>query len=428
MLAFKIFSLLGAFTTVTTATFQPSGVPFRNPVVTAPGLKASVVFSNLTAPRGITFDSEGNLLVVERGFGVTALSPVTGGWERTVVIASTSFTQGIQVDGDDLYVSTAGEVLLYQYDAATKAITAGDPQSVITGVPADGELTTHALLLEKDENHQIIGILVGTGPLTNIDPTARDPASGRSQVRRFSFPTSQPMSWASGQILAYGIRNPGGFAFSPSGSELHIVENGASIDNVTGLTPAFVNDNPADEINVIEWPPSSYSTPKFFGFPDCTTLWNPEADVTGVPDYLDLRRGDQISLKLEPERNDEWCADEGNNAPPAVVLQAHSVPLDIKYYTGAAATTPASFPSRFVGNSFVSFRGSFDRDPPTGYGVIRVASSLEGGYQFIVQAADLSICPGSCVRPVGLAFSTDGKLFISSDASGEVFVVKKDIA
>ncbi|EEB88093.1 hypothetical protein MPER_14274, partial [Moniliophthora perniciosa FA553] len=46
-----------------------------------PGLTAGVVFSNLTAPRGITFDSEGNLLVVERGFGVTALSAVTGGFE-----------------------------------------------------------------------------------------------------------------------------------------------------------------------------------------------------------------------------------------------------------------------------------------------------------------------------------------------------------
>ncbi|ESK92644.1 nhl repeat-containing protein [Moniliophthora roreri MCA 2997] len=427
MLRLKLAAFLAIIcTNVIATTFQPSGVPFRNPVVTAPGLTASVVFSNLTAPRGITFDSEGNLLVVERGFGVTALSAVTGGFERTVVIESTAFTQGIQVDGTDLYVSTAGEVLLYQYNPATKSVTAGIPQSVITGVPADGELTTHALLLEKDGEDETIGILVGSGPLTNIDPTARDPASGRSQVRRFVLPaTGGQSSWSSGQVVAYGIRNPGGFAFSPSGSKLYIVENGASIDNVTGLTEAFVNDNPADELNVIDWPPAPNSTPKFFGFPDCTTLWNPEADPTGVPDYLGLDRGDQISLKLIPQRDDAWCADEENNARPNVVFQAHSVPLDIKFYEGPQTSTPASLPSAFIGDPFVSFRGSFDRDPPTGYGVVRVKSSLPNGYEFIVQTADLSLCPGSCIRPVGLAFAEDGTLFVSSDASQEVFVVEK---
>ncbi|EEB88586.1 hypothetical protein MPER_13508, partial [Moniliophthora perniciosa FA553] len=87
------------------------------------------------------------------------------------------------------------------------------------------------------------------------------------------------------------------------------------------LTESFVNDNPADEVNVIDWPPAPNSMPKFFGFPDCTTLWNPEADPTGVPEYLGLDRGDQISLKLDPQRDDAWCADEGNNARPDVVFQ-----------------------------------------------------------------------------------------------------------
>jgi hypothetical protein len=41
-------------------------------------------------------------------------------------------------------------------------------------------------------------------------------------------------------------------------------------------------------------------------------------------------------------------------------------------------------------------------------------------YSFIIQAANLTSCPGSCIRPVGLTFSRSGVLYVSSDSSGEV--------
>ena len=61
----------------------------------------------------------------------------------------------------------------------------------------------------------------------------------------------------------------------------------------------------------------------------------------------------------------------------------------------------------------------FTRIPWSGSGP--VASSTAGnGYNFIVQAADLSRCQDECVRPVGLAFDSRGQLFVSSDTTGEV--------
>ena len=49
----------------------------------------------------------------------------------------------------------------------------------------------------------------------------------------------------------------------------------------------------------------------------------------------------------------------------------------------------------------------FTRIPWSGSGP--VASSTAGnGYNFIVQAADLSRCQDECVRPVGLAFDSRG--------------------
>ncbi|KAJ7665631.1 hypothetical protein B0H17DRAFT_1210867 [Mycena rosella] len=405
-------------------TFQANGAPFKAPVTTAPGFSSRVLFSNLTAPRGITIDGEENILVVERGFGVTAFSPASGGWKRQVVILNPNFTQGIQVDGHRLYVSTASAVLLYRYDALSKSVTGG-PSVLVAGLPPDGDLTTHTLQLQQNGGQT--ALLIASGPFTNIDPTARDPSSGRSQVRRFVLPLatvtpSAPLQWSSGQIIAYGIRNPAGFAFHPSASnQLYVLENGASIDNVTGLTATFVNDNPADEMNLV----TLNGDLKFYGFPDCTTLWNPRADPVGDPQYVGLHKGDQISLLLEPARGDAWCSSKANNVPPVLSFQAHSVPLDIKFYTTPVTPSTVSFPGTFSGDAVVSFHGSFDRSPPTGYGVIRVPFPLHQDYSFIVQAKNLSSCPGSCIRPVGLAFGQSGVLYVSSDSSGELFLVER---
>ncbi|KAF5379416.1 hypothetical protein D9615_006536 [Tricholomella constricta] len=428
------------------ATFQPSGVPFLSPVTVAAGFSASVAFSNLTAPRGIAFDAEENLLVVERGYGVTAFTRVTSpipGFERTLVVKNPDLTHGIQVDGKILYVSTAKAVIAYEYDSSTKSVSA-PPYIVVDGLPADGVLMTHTLLLEKDSSGVTTALLVGAGPLTNIDLTARDPASGRSQIRRMVFPPIAPpifpppaLPWANGEVVAYGIRNPAGFAdgvdltVPPIATRvLYVVENGASINSVKGITPLFANDNPSDELEFVRYPTSSPSTiaPDSYGYPDCTSLWNGDADPAGVPQYVGFPRGSQISLNLDALHDASWCKDPANNQPPSLNFQAHSAPLDIKFYNPGNITV-TSFPSTLSGDAFVSFHGSFDRTPPTGYGVVHVpfplgASSGSQPYSFIVQATDLRSCPGKCIRPVGLAFGKDGRLYVSSDTSGELFVIE----
>jgi len=257
------------------------------------------------------------------------------------------------------------------------------------------ELTTHTLQLERDTTRSI-ALLVANGPKTNIDETARDPTSGRSQIRRFSFasPVKSHMppptqNWEDGQIIAFGIRNPAGFAFPPSSSNLvqedfaHlktllVVENGASIDGTSNLTSTFVNDNPADELELVTFSSltttsnATHSVLQSYGFPDCTTLWNPTADPIGNPQFIDKNRGDQFSLELDSvTRGNDFCSNPKNNRPPVISFQAHSVPLDIKFYDPSLGlASSGSLPSSFRNNLFVSFHGSFNRNPPTGYGVV----------------------------------------------------------
>lgn len=39
--------------------------------------------------------------------------------------------------------------------------------------------------------------------------------------------------------------------------------------------------------------------------------------------------------------------------------------------------------------------------------------------------ADNSKCPDSCFRPVGLALDDQGRIFMSSDATGEIYILAK---
>lgn len=41
----------------------------------------------------------------------------------------------------------------------------------------------------------------------------------------------------------------------------------------------------------------------------------------------------------------------------------------------------------------------------------------------VISSPDLSKCPGECFRPVGLAWDKDGRVWFSSDSTGEIFVL-----
>jgi hypothetical protein len=43
----------------------------------------------------------------------------------------------------------------------------------------------------------------------------------------------------------------------------------------------------------------------------------------------------------------------------------------------------------------------------------------------IVANSDVDECPGKCFRPAGLAWDTKGRLYMSSDTTGEIYVIVK---
>jgi hypothetical protein len=96
-------------------------------------------------------------------------------------------------------------------------------------------------------------------------------------------------------------------------------------------------------------------------------------------------------------------------------------PLDIKFAPDGSL-------------AYVTFHGSWDRDGPVGY-KLSVISFADGkpvepptsktAAVDILSNADISQCPGKCFRPAGLAIDGKGHIWMTSDATGEIYVLQK---
>jgi len=105
-------------------------------------------------------------------------------------------------------------------------------------------------------------------------------------------------------------------------------------------------------------------------------------------------------------------------ATPKVLIQAHSSPLGIAFYTGT------QFPAKYRNNAFVTLRGSWNRSLRTGYKVVRIVTNAkgetDGWYEdfltgFVVNKTDV------WGRPVGITVARDGSLLMSEDGNGTIW-------
>lgn len=152
-----------------------------------------------------------------------------------------------------------------------------------------------------------------------------------------------------------------------------------------------------------------------YGYPDCFALWG-----TNIPDRGNMTVGSQFTLDPSSSTlNDATCAQD--RVPPRLTFQAHTAPLDILFNTDGTA-------------AYITFHGSWNRADAIGYKLSTVAfadgqpvaaSDSTNATADILSNGDLTQCPDGCFRPVGLAWDGQGRLFMSSDATGEVYVLQQ---
>lgn len=109
---------------------------------------------------------------------------------------------------------------------------------------------------------------------------------------------------------------------------------------------------------------------------------------------------------------------EGSKEPIGLHVP-HAAPMQMAFYTGDA------FPEEYRGDAFVAFRGSWNRQPPSGYEVMRV--DFEDGEPvamepfltgFLMEDEASPTGWGNMGRLAGLAQGPDGALYLSDDTGG----------
>ncbi|KAI9700179.1 MAG: hypothetical protein M1820_006847 [Bogoriella megaspora] len=381
----------------------------------AAGFQAQLVATNLTKPRGIKFDTSGRLLVVQSGHGLTTLELsdsegcVTVNSSRDLVTAS-SLNHGIEMtdDGKTLFASDPEAVYKWSYDPSSGRISTNS--TIIKGMSTEDH-TTRTLLLSKKVNGTLV---VTRGSTANIDPEAESLSSGHSQVKAFNL-TNLTDTYdfnTDGLLLGWGLRNDVGVDEEPTTGRLYTVEN--SVDEMNRSGVDIHQNNPGEELNYLGFLNRSASEDVGnYGYPTCFTAWN----VSAIPSNEGLSVGSPFVIgDLNATNNDTTCA---NTVPPRLTFQAHMAPLDILFNpTGSIA--------------WITFHGSWDRTDPSGYKLSAVdfsngepnePSNSTTALIDIMANQDNGQCPDNCFRPVGLAFDGQGRLFMTSDATGEIWMI-----
>ncbi|KAF2271399.1 soluble quino protein glucose dehydrogenase, partial [Westerdykella ornata] len=326
----------------------------------------------------------------------------------------------LSADGKTLYASGADGVWAWAYDPSTGRNTSRPTQVIGDFGPTDGHVTRTLLMSRKAEGM----LLVSRGSTSNVDPAALDASTGVSTIKAFNVsekpaPDSQPYSFRNdGKLLGWGLRNSVGIAEEPVTGGIYSMEN--SVDDMERLGRDIHRDNPGEELNFHGYLNGTQTKEQGgnFGYPECYAAWN----VGAIPENDGrIKVGTQFAMgSLNGSVDDEYCRRE--KVAPRLTFAAHMAPLDVKFNRDGSA-------------AWVTFHGSWNRDAPVGYklSVIPFANgsptdppdSTTAAVD-IVSNRDVSRCPRECFRPVALAWDQQGRLFFSSDATGEIWMIEKD--
>ncbi|QPC89870.1 sorbosone dehydrogenase family protein [Mesorhizobium sp. INR15] len=360
-----------------------------------PGFSAEMIASGIDNPRAVRVapngdlfvaDSEANQIRIYR-LGEGSAKPAASG----IFAGSLNQPYGIAFypPGDDpqwVYVANSDSIVRFSYHSGDLKAS-GEPEPIVDGIPSNHHWTRD-IAFSPDGKTMYLSVGSGSNAAEDMD---NEPTGGLD-----AWVKSKPLgaAWGSEDGRADVL------AFDPDGKNGRIVAtglrncSGMTVQPATGALWCVVNERDALGDNV----PFEYATSvkdgAFYGWP-----WY----------YI----GDNEDPRHKGERPDL----AGKATIPDVLMQAHSAPLNITFYTGK------SFPAEYDGDAFVALHGSWNRGNRTGYKVVRLKfrdGKATGEYEdfitgFVVSNGDV------WGRPVGVAVAHDGALIVTEDGNGTIW-------
>lgn len=372
---------------------RPAGAELQVP----PGFKVASFARNLSDPRQLRVAPNGDVFVAESGAGrIRVLRPNAAGTapsENVVFADDLAYPFGIAFypNGDNpewVYVATTGSVVRYPYrNGDLKA--RGPAQTIVAQLPTGGH-STRDIVFSPDGTRMFVSV----GSLSNVsqgggklgDLARRQweaehglGATAGNETDRATVLVFDPQG-KKRRNFANGVRNCVGMVIEPATGELW-----CSTNERDGLG----DDLPPDYVTRIR-----------------------EGAFYGWPWYY-------IGANEDPRHRGARPDLAGKVTVPDTLIQPHSAPLGMTFYTGA------QFPAPYRGQAFAALHGSWNRAKRTGYKIVRIVlrdGVPTGEYEDFVTGfvADDGQVWG---RPVGVAIAKDGSLLFTEDGNNTIWRV-----
>ena len=374
-----------------------------------PKLCVYVYAESLGAARQLAFASNGDLFV-NNGDKLTVLwdenkDGNSGANERGTFVQRSGLNHGVVFARDEAFVYASSDTAVYRWTYKAGQRTAmGSAQTVVSGIPGSGHSTRTLAFDSKGR------LYVSVGSASNVDSDAED-LELRSQIRRFDLSAALPangFTYASGEVVATGMRNEAGI-YIDARDRLWGVENGRDNLSDSDLGGDIHNDNPGEELNLVDGQGS-----KFYGYPFCFSEHIVASGKGPGTQWADE------SIGSSQRQTDAYCSDPAKVHPPAYVMPAHWAPLGIIQYTGS------SLP--YKGDLLIASHGSWNRQPASGRVVARARLQNDMVTDLTVLIGEKNargeLQQGSWdVRPVDVRQGPDEAIYVSDDYGGQVLKI-----
>jgi Raf kinase inhibitor-like YbhB/YbcL family protein len=338
------------------------------------GFKVSVFARDVINPRILAVGDQGQVYASRRNIGDVIMLKDTNGdgvADETKVVANRPNVHGLAIHEGKLYLTTIKEVFVADIQPDG---TLGELNRIIDDLPDAGQHPNRTIGFGPD------GMLyISVGSTCNACAEANP--ENATMLRAKPDGTNRT-------IVASGLRNTIGFGWDSAG-RMWGLDHG--IDWLG-------DDEQAEELNLIV-EGKKYGWPYVYADSKFNPQDNPPAEIT---------------LKQWAEMSEE----------PALLYTAHAAPMQMAFYEGGM------FPEAYKGDAFVAMRGSWNRNPPSGYEVVRVHYEDGKPVRFEPFLTGFMQKNGDqfeqFARLVGVAVAKDGALLVSDDDSGMIYRVSHE--
>lgn len=313
---------------------------------------------------------------------------------------------GIRVHGDWLYVEADGSIVRYGLSSGSLRPKT-KPETILSGMPLDGDHPMHPfVIMPNDVMYVNSGSATNSCQVTNRtrESPGRMPCPELSiRAGIWSYAANIPLQvFSRDGRYATGARNS--VALAEYGDALYAAIQGR--DQLSDNWPKLYTDEQNSELPAEML--ARVNEGDDFGWPYC---------------YFDPVQSKYV---LAPEyggdggKAEDHCFEKKR---PDMSFPAHWSPVSLVFYTGS------SFADHYHDGAFVAFHGSWNRKPRQAGYLVAFVPFIDGkpsgpyeGFATDFAGPHLPADPKEALyRPMGLAVSPDGALYVSDDTKGRIW-------